>query len=84
MEGHPWADFKGSEMDAQSLARELKKYHITPHGTIRIGTDTRKGYERDAFIQSWDSYCPRVANGVTGVTNPLLRQDSHETHDLSQ
>jgi len=58
IEGRPWADWnKGNGMTANNLARQLKKYGNCPK-TIRIGTETPKGYRRGDFEDVWSRYCP--------------------------
>jgi hypothetical protein len=58
IEGRPWADWShGKGLSANNLARQLKKYSIYPQ-TIRIGSDTPKGYRRADFEDLWSRYCP--------------------------
>jgi hypothetical protein len=58
IEGRPWADWAhGKSMSANNLARQLKKYGIYPQ-TIRVMSDTPKGYRRKDFEDDWSRYCP--------------------------
>jgi len=58
IEGRPWADWNhGHGMTANNLARQLKKYSIYSQ-TIRIGTETPKGYRRGDFADAWSRFCP--------------------------
>jgi len=58
IEGRPWVEWnKGSDMTANNLALQLKKYRIYSH-SIRVGDKTPKGYRRVEFEDSWSRYCP--------------------------
>jgi hypothetical protein len=79
MEGHPWKDWaRGLGLDAHRLAGQLKKYGITPQGTIRIGTETKKGYTSIAFESAWASYCPVRLSAVTSVTAVTALPDDND------
>ena len=43
-------------MTGHALARLLRKFHIVPAGTIRIGDKTHKGYRRASFEDAWARY----------------------------
>jgi hypothetical protein len=53
----PWGDLRGKALDARGLARRLKRYDIGPR-QVRFGEATRKGYQREDFIDAWDRYVP--------------------------
>jgi hypothetical protein len=80
-EGEPWADWcNGKGMNADRLAKALRRYKIHPK-TVRLeGGGTLKGYERSSFSDLWVRYCPQAAatllQGVTGVTIPTNVGDS--------
>jgi hypothetical protein len=58
IEGRLWAEWShGKGLTANNLARQLKKYSIYPQ-TIRIGSETPKGYRRADFEDHWSRYCP--------------------------
>lgn len=58
MEGQPWADRDyGRGMNVNTLARQLKKYNISPR-TIRTTEGTPKGYLRSDFEDVWERLCP--------------------------
>lgn len=58
MEGQPWADWAhGKGLDANRLAKQLKKYAISPR-QIKIGGDNKRGYERADFRDAWERYAP--------------------------
>lgn len=60
IEEHPWVDcVKGREMTPRYLAKLLKRFEITP-GSIRIGAETAKGYQRIQFEDAWARYTPSV------------------------
>jgi hypothetical protein len=75
IEESPWNDIKGKPLDDRGLARRLRQYGIKPR-LVRIGTDVRRGYEREEFIDTWSRYLPPPsATSVTsalGVTSPPL------------
>ena len=57
-EGRPWAEWaKGRGMDANRMAKQLKKYGISPQ-SIRLDGGNQKGYWRDSFEDAWVRYCP--------------------------
>ena len=58
MEERPWATWSKQDkpMTGHALARLLRKFHIVPAGTIRIGNKTPNGYRRAAFEDSWARY----------------------------
>lgn len=77
MEGQPWAEWAhGKGMNADRLAKQLKKFSIAPR-TIRIGNTTLRGYERSWFEDAWSRYCP--IGGSTGATADTSRADIDES-----
>jgi hypothetical protein len=68
LEGHLWADWgKGRGLDANRLARLLKKYSISPR-SLRLGDSNQRGYLRTDFEDAWLRYCPASSNPTSGVT----------------
>jgi hypothetical protein len=59
IEGRPWAEWShGRGMNANNLARQLKRFGVYPLN-IRVGSDeTPKGYRRADFEEVWSRYCP--------------------------
>lgn len=54
----PWATWnRGREMTARQLSSKLSGFGITS-GTIRIGTETAKGYVLDKFTDAFSRYLP--------------------------
>jgi hypothetical protein len=60
IEEAPWGDIRGKPLDARGLARRLAAYGIRAK-TIRVGSDTPRGYERTAFEDAWARYLPTPA-----------------------
>jgi hypothetical protein len=57
MEDRPWPEWKnGKPMTQVQLARLLKPYIKGKPGTIRVGTDTPKGYKREQFDEAFTCY----------------------------
>lgn len=64
----PWGAFRGEPMTSRQLAAELREYGIRP-GTVRIGSETIKGYKRSDFVDAWARYLPvELRDAVTSVT----------------
>ncbi len=58
IEGRPWAEWShGKGLTANNLARQLKRFSVYPQ-TIRVGSETPKGYRRSDFEDVWSRYCP--------------------------
>jgi hypothetical protein len=70
MDGQPWPEWShGNGIRPAQLARLLKKYGITSHGSIRISDQNRKGYMLTSFEEAWSRYCgPDTSKAVTSVT----------------
>jgi hypothetical protein len=51
----PWGDLRGKPLDERGLASRLRPYEIKPT-TIRVWTETKKGYRRADFIDAWSRY----------------------------
>src|SRR5262249_20196329 len=59
-EARPWAEYPaGKPITATQLAARLKPYGISPC-TIRINSETPKGYRRSDFGDAFDRYLPRI------------------------
>lgn len=63
----PWGDLRGKPLDARGLARRLSKYGVKP-ATVRVGSETAKGYARDELVDVFRRYLP-ACDGVTDVTD---------------
>ena len=64
----PWSTWYGHGLDARGLAGMLKPYGVAPR-TVRIGSETAKGYHRDDLEDAWVRYVPAIGPGVTDVTD---------------
>jgi hypothetical protein len=71
MDEAPWGDLRGKRLDARGLANRLRKYDVAPK-QVRIGDDTKKGYDTADLYDAWCRYLPAV--GETSETP--------DTHDL--
>jgi hypothetical protein len=61
----PWSDWYSHALTARGLARLLKPYGIRPK-VLRIGDSTRRGYDRDDFVDAWSRYTVRnIRNSAT-------------------
>ena len=58
LEDRPWATWSRQDkpMTGHALARLLRKFHIVPAGTVRVGDKTHKGYRRATFEDAWARY----------------------------
>jgi hypothetical protein len=58
LEGRPWPELgrNARPLTKNGMARLLRPFKIHPTGTIRIGTETSKGYLRAAFEATWLEY----------------------------
>ncbi len=64
----PWGDLKGKPIDARTLSRMLGDYDIKST-TIRIGSQTPKGYRRCDLHDAWQRYVPETpVEGATSAT----------------
>jgi len=65
----PWSDLKGKPLNDRGLAHRLRQYGLKS-GTIRIGTETAKGYARVDLFDVWQRYLPAMSpTSVTSVTS---------------
>jgi hypothetical protein len=70
IEGRPWAEWShGKGLTANNLARQLRKYSIYPQ-TIRVGSETPKGYRRSDFEDAWSRYCPLPPTPTAATPQP--------------
>jgi len=76
IEGRAWAEWNhGNGLTPNNLARQLKKYSVYPQ-TVRVGSETPKGYRRADFEDNWARYCPSppVQNATTPQPTSLLAE----------
>lgn len=68
LETRPWSEWRrGKPLTQNSLARLLKPFRIHPK-TVRVGTDTPKGYDRADLVDAWNRYLP-AEEGVSNRHN---------------
>jgi hypothetical protein len=64
-EGRPWGEWKqGKPITKNALARLLKSFDVSS-GSIRIGSDTGKGYRVADFQEAFSRYLPPIQNVTT-------------------
>jgi Protein of unknown function (DUF3631) len=68
----PWADER-HPLGPHRLARLLRPFEIASK-QLRVGAASLKGYERGAFVDSWERYLP----GPPSPAEPKLRNNEHE------
>jgi hypothetical protein len=58
LEESSWATWsRGNPISKRKVGVLLNPYGVRPK-TLRVGTTTPRGYERDAFEDAWARYCP--------------------------
>jgi hypothetical protein len=76
LEGRPWPDWRRDKpINQNGLARLLKPFGVRPK-TVRIGTETPKGYERPDFEEAWKRYLP--AGEGTFIRNTATNQAAQD------
>ena len=79
IEGRPWAEYTRAQkpISKNQLARLLGKFNIKSK-SIRIGTETGKGYHRDDFAESFERFLPSQESSASrhNVTNHENKGDS--------
>jgi hypothetical protein len=72
----PWATLvKGEPLNALGLAQRLRPYGVKSK-TVRIGTETPKGYKRADLADAWARYLPLPpTESATAATSATLRAD---------
>jgi Protein of unknown function (DUF3631) len=80
VETSPWAEWShGRPMTAVGLSRLLKPFEIFPK-TIRIGTNTAKGYDRAQFEDAWGRYVPKTPPIPPPPTIPVVTPSQTSIH----
>jgi Protein of unknown function (DUF3631) len=83
LEGSPWGDWdKGRQFNVNTLAKRLKPFHIKPQ-TIRMGSETFKGYMRDSFADAWKSYLPHISAEAALPVTPVTAVTILNPEDFS-
>jgi hypothetical protein len=84
LEESPWADVRGKQLDARTLARLLRPYDVRPQ-TVRVGDKTIKGYKRTDMADVWERYLstdPPVTSD-TSVTSTFATRDVTDVTDVT-
>ena len=77
MEDRPWPEWRhGKPMSAPQLARALAPFGIRPT-TLRFGSGTMKGYQREDFAEAWARYLPTetTSSATAGGVEPSQRHN---------
>jgi hypothetical protein len=81
IETSPWGEWShGRPITAPKLARLLRPFGVTPH-TIRMGSDTSKGYELADFEDSFRRYLKPPASSSSHSPAPEPSHPSHPNTD---
>ena len=82
MEERPWPEFShGKPITARQLAKLLKPFHIAPD-TIRLESETLKGYLIDKFSDAFARYIPR--SDPSHRHNPVVARVFEENSSVTQ
>jgi hypothetical protein len=76
----PWADLRGSMLDARGLARRLRGFDVRP-AKIRVGpgdSDTIRGYLRADFADAWDRYLPSLSSAQEPERSEQAEQEEQD------
>lgn len=80
----PWGDWFGHALRDRELAKLLRPYGIRSRD-VKIGGVNHKGYYRDQFIASWNSYAGGAsATSATGATAQVTGQPGNATDGLPE
>lgn len=67
LEEAPWSEYKGRGLSTVSLANFLRRFDVSSK-TLRFSAGTYKGYEADAFAESFRRYLPSPPPEAPGST----------------
>ena len=76
-----WVDMRGKPLDARRLSNYLKQYGIHSK-TVRIGTSTPKGYQREDLHDAWSRYLgvspmESATSATTATTSAAVANVAH-------
>jgi putative DNA primase/helicase len=74
IEESPWGNWYGRPMTGQGLAKLLRPFQIKPK-QVRIGSDTKKGYELDWFRDNFARYLREPETPETPETRSAERTE---------
>ena len=74
MEERPWPDWRhGKGMSQRSLAALLAPFQVYP-GTVRIESETAKGYRLDAFQDAFARYLPPLGSDTASQARETVNE----------
>ncbi len=71
-----WGDGRG--LDARGLAKLLRPYGVRPK-SVRLGAETRKGYDREHLADAWVRYLPAEKDDQEEGLSPYLKKATQAT-----
>ncbi len=84
MEERQWPEWrKGKPISAVQLARLLRDFKVKPR-SIRIGSETRKGYKITDFAEAFRRYLPSETSHPSQPSNDGALRDSSTRHTESR
>jgi hypothetical protein len=84
MDESPWRTWnRGAVMSARQLADQLRAFDIRSK-TVRIGKDTKKGYAREAFGDTWKRYPPPTTDEKAAPNPPPAPDTPFQSVTASQ
>jgi len=78
----PWSDLRGKPLDERGLAYRLRQYGVKPK-TVRIGTNTPKGYTRADLHDVWLRYLPAQAPESATSATEATEHDVVDVADVA-
>lgn len=73
IEAAPWANLRGTPIDANGIAKRLKPYDVRP-ASHWFGEGSARGYLREDFYDTWQRYLPAPdLTLITDITAPQPR-----------
>ncbi len=75
LEEAPWPEWRGKPLTKNGLANLLKRFEVRPH-SVRVGEETKKGYDRQTFEPIFARYLPTPPNETSQRHTALPMRDS--------
>jgi hypothetical protein len=75
-----WNDGKG--IDERRLAKQLRPFGVRPH-SVRIGTETAKGYSVEDLADVWARYLPPLQTSQASRADQQTPETPHEREDVT-
>ena len=88
LEESPWGDLKGKPLDSRRLANLLHPYGIKSK-TVRIGSETPRGYSKESLWDSWARYLPPlgvppIASETSATSETSMTPEAEEPISLCE